>query len=64
MRIMPINYTVPPPGRYEQPTENWCEPVTKSGERLTKGNIFGILREDETIGYAPQENAVSANGWW
>lgn len=31
---------------------------------LTHDDLFGINREDDLIGYAPQENACSPHNWW
>jgi hypothetical protein len=34
------------------------------GRSITGGDLFGLFRPDETVGYVPLEDAVSANGWW
>lgn len=47
--------------------ENFDEPldgVVIQGKKMTKGDFWGILIEEPTLGYAPKENAVSLNGWW
>lgn len=42
----------------------WLGNLIVEGQRITKGDVWGIIREDPVLGYAPQENAISANGWW
>lgn len=34
------------------------------GKRISKGDLWGIMREDPIVGYVPRESSVSANGWW
>lgn len=52
----------------EKPTsDSSTEPywdLVVDGQRITVGDLFGILREDPVLGYGPREHAVSANGWW
>lgn len=38
--------------------------LTVDGKRITVGDLWGIARYDTLIGFAPQENATSVNGWW
>jgi hypothetical protein len=38
--------------------------IVVNGKTLTRGDVWGILEEDEVLGYAPKINAVSSNGWW
>lgn len=64
LRVIPANHVIPTTERHKDPAEDWCEPVTRWGEHLTHGDLHGIMREDEKVGYAPRENAVSVNGWW
>lgn len=42
----------------------WFHGLVVNGVRITVGDLWGIPREDELLGYAPQEDTVSANGWW
>ena len=44
--------------------QKWYEGLIVDGKKITFGDLYGILKEDEVLGYAPKENAVSANGWW
>jgi hypothetical protein len=48
------------PTRYDEPVGN----IDVDGVRLTRGDLWGISREDETLGHAPRESTRSANGWW
>lgn len=34
------------------------------GNQITYGDLFGVMREDPDLAYAPLENFKSANGWW
>lgn len=34
------------------------------GKQISKGDLWGIMREDPTVGYVPRESSASANGWW
>lgn len=38
--------------------------LTVDGKRITVGDLWGIARYDTLIGFVPQENATSVNGWW
>jgi hypothetical protein len=33
-------------------------------ERITWGDLQGVMREDALLGYAPLEGATSRHGWW
>jgi lysophospholipase L1-like esterase len=32
--------------------------------RIRHDDLNGLVREDAVLGYAPREDAISANGWW
>lgn len=34
------------------------------GHKITVGDLWGIHREDPLLGFAPEENTNSLNGWW
>ncbi|MBF0485397.1 MAG: SGNH/GDSL hydrolase family protein [Candidatus Omnitrophica bacterium] len=38
--------------------------VVVNNQKITWGDLRGVAREDEILGYAPMENRVSRNGWW
>lgn len=40
------------------------EDVVVGGKRITVGDLSGIARHDSVIGYAPESNVTSVNGWW
>ena len=42
----------------------WYDELVVDGKKITRGDLWGILREHETIGYVPQEDSTSVNGWW
>lgn len=52
-----------PPPSPEQSASGESD-ITVDGRPLTIGDLNGIDREDPVLGYAPKENAASANGWW
>jgi len=35
-----------------------------AGEQITTSDLWGIMRPDPQVGYVPQENSTSTNGWW
>ncbi|MBF0478227.1 MAG: SGNH/GDSL hydrolase family protein [Candidatus Omnitrophica bacterium] len=45
---------------YDQLAVGWVV----DGQQMTKGDLWGILKEDPVLGFVPVENAVSRNGWW
>jgi len=44
--------------------DKWYNHTVVNGQQITQGDLWGIFREDEVLGYAPKENTVSKNGWW
>lgn len=58
IKLFPPN----PPPRFER-SEPYKDLIVQ-GRRITIGDLWGIHREDPLLGYAPQENARSLNGWW
>ena len=56
-----IPYDRPPP---KTDRDDWHEELVVDGERISVGDIWGFHRDDPVLGYAPQENEVSLNGWW
>ena len=41
----------------------WKNPKRGNPLQLTNGDLQGVLREDETLGYANRENTTSLRGW-
>ena len=56
-------------GRWDKPpipgdrSKVW-EHLIVDGRPITIDDLWGIMREDPDLGYVPQENARSLNGWW
>ncbi|NNE48355.1 MAG: hypothetical protein HKN37_17010 [Rhodothermales bacterium] len=48
----------------EHDRDAWYRNLIVDGRRITAGDMLGIFREDSILGYAPKENAISANDWW
>lgn len=44
--------------------QKWYDGLIVDGEKITWGDLWGILKEDEMLGYTVKENSVSANAWW
>lgn len=44
--------------------ESQYEELVVDGRRITRGDLWGIPREDAVTGHAPLESARSRNGWW
>lgn len=64
-RELPPFRVVPPCDKPPAPADPsaWSG-IVVDGRKITEGDLHGIFREDATLGYAPKENTVSANGWW
>jgi hypothetical protein len=59
-RVVPACDKPPAPADPSAPYRD----LVVDGQRVTVGDLHGLFREDPALGYAPRENAVSANGWW
>lgn len=51
-------------GKSREEKLNLWERVTVGGKRITVSDFWGRMRDDDLIGYTPEENSVSTNGWW
>jgi hypothetical protein len=56
-----ISHTTPPD---ITDRSSWFQDLIVDGKKITYGDLWGFLRYDPFLGYAPQENMISANGWW
>jgi len=43
---------------------SWYQELVVDERKITVGDLWGIARRDLDLGYAPQEDALSVNGWW
>lgn len=60
-RDLPPVRVVPP----EAPPPSTDKPARADDpQRITWGDLQGVMREDPLLGYATQEGATSRNGWW
>ena len=48
----------------EKNRAEWYESLVVANKKITRGDLWGIFREDELLGHAPQENAISEHAWW
>jgi hypothetical protein len=64
LRVIPPNLVADIETKVSRDGDDWREAHLVNGKELTFGDLNGIMREDEYLGHAPLENAVSANGWW
>ena len=44
--------------------EKWYKSLVVNGEKITTYDLWGVMRYDPDLGWKPQENAISANGWY
>jgi len=61
--ILPLNQIVGPEEAVLT-RNNWYHGLVVNGDKITKGDLWGILREDEFLGFTSKENAVTTNRWW
>jgi hypothetical protein len=64
MELPPYRLVAAEPVRLSDDRSEWADGLIVDGDRITVGDLWGIFREDPLLGYVPQEDAVSTNGWW
>ena len=64
IELPPYRLVPAEPVRLSDDRNEWAGGLIVDGNRITVGDLWGIYREDPLLGYVPQEDAVSANGWW
>lgn len=62
--VLPANFAVDPEPQREPFEDRWYKSLVVDDMKITRGDLWGIFREDPLIGYVPKEDAVSTNGWW
>ena len=62
--LPPYKLLLDEPLRMRRNRSEWVDGLIVDGKKITVGDLWGIYREDALLGYVPQENTVSANGWW
>src|SRR5689334_17194624 len=50
----------PPPTDFSE----WYDHMIVDGEKITKGDLWGIHKQDPLLTYRNEENRISTNGWW
>lgn len=55
---------LPPFTKILSPLSIKSEAKISYDQYTTLGDLNGVHRDDDIIGYVPQEGAVSSNGWW
>lgn len=63
LRVLPSDYlpdSQDAVARSEQPYRS----VIVNGIAVTHGDLFGVMREDPVLAYAPRENTASKHRWW
>jgi hypothetical protein len=63
MPILPLDQRLDPEEAVLQ-RNTWYNQLVVEGKQITKGDLWGILRDDEILTFTSKENAVSTNGWW
>lgn len=57
---------LPPPATEPKSVDRstWYQGLIVDGKKITIGDLWGFLRDDPWLGYVPEENTISTNGWW
>jgi len=63
-RVLPPKAVVTIPTVPEIEPDAWYSSLVVNERKITKSDLWGIMREDADVGWIPRENAVSTNGWW
>lgn len=64
MNILPPDTSVKTEVQRNKFLSEWTKGLVVNGRKITRGDLWGIFREDALTGYVPEESTVSANGWW
>lgn len=64
IELPPYRLVPAEPVRLSEDRSEWADGLIVDGNRITVGDLWGIYREDPLLGYVPQEDTVSVNGWW
>ncbi len=48
----------------ERNPDEWFQNLVVGESKITVSDLFGFIREDPLLTYAPEENRRSTNGWW
>lgn len=64
LNILPPNFHVLTEAQRNGELYEWHNSLVINGRKITKGDLWGVMREDTLIGYAPEESTISSNGWW
>ncbi len=61
---LPPRSVIPSPSPKPVDPDMPYEGLIVDGEQITFSDLWGTVRPDPMVGYVPQENSVSTNGWW
>jgi hypothetical protein len=64
LNVLPSGISVKTDKQHAAFLNMWLKALTVNGGKITRGDSWGIFREDPLAGYVPKENTVSASGWW
>lgn len=64
VELPPVRVISSPASHQPVDRSAWYDNLIVQSQRVTVGDLFGYYREEPTIGYVPEENAISPNGWW
>ncbi len=62
--ILPPRSVIPSPSPHPVDPDTPYEGLIVDGQQITSSDLWGIVRSDPLVGYVPQENSASTNGWW
>lgn len=64
LNILPPDYQALTEDQRKEALYEWYNSLIVNDSKITRGDLWGVFREDTLIGYVPEENAVSSNDWW
>jgi hypothetical protein len=62
--LLPPRQVIPAERRSSVAMDEPFGELVVQGVQITRGDLWGIMREDPNLGYVPTENSRSLNGWW
>jgi hypothetical protein len=63
-RELPPKVVFPGPTVQEYNPDQWCDSLIVDDKKISRSDLWGVVRPDSLIGWAPSENTSSTNGWW
>ncbi len=61
---LPPKAIIPVASVPELDPDAWHGDLVVDGKKITKSDLWGLMREDSDVGWVPRESSVSTNRWW